>query len=725
MKTFKYLYSKACALLCALCLLCALGVTSSCEDMLDKGNEYVIYDEGRELVNPADTVNSLLGILNKLQAIAVRTNLFGDLRADMVSLRDNATTDLKDIAALNITDDNKYNAPRDYYAVINNCNYFLAHADSTVGNPRTGRKYFKAEIAQVHSIRAWTYLQLVLVYGRVPFVDKPIVTKLESEAQYPIWDLAQICDYFIRDLERYDNGGNPTDYPNFLTLDTGFDPLTCMFPTQLVLGDLYLWRAVANQNKEDAKKAAKSYYNYIVWRLYDENGRQLKSNKMTGYKDVTWSSTQLKNNRYSGGPLDTYSSKFYDYKLTWGSSSMEISTVIPMDSAAADGFYNELRRFYNTSKATEWEEACISPSQVLRDLSKQQIYYGVGETTTDTVKVTADKLTDEEISKGYLGDLRLAACWKQSDYKDGLQLVNYQTVAKHRGQHVIIYHTSQIYLRLAEALNYAGYPRFARQILTMGLSNNVINAEVRPYYPEKEDSLFIDQFDFNSGVFLPIAGSYTEVPDEYGFTKSAVPSYQSSVNMEGVHSMGSGLSYYDLDYVKLEEPDYSALDAIPVVVAPTPMDEPWTLSQMTSDEFYAKSDDDLKLWWSTTVGDGRETADFDELKTALKDSVDDYVTYLADLASYKVYRSKLKKAHDEAYKALVAKEQVTVDKAILDEQALELSFEGNRYYDLMRRSLWWGDNTLANAVSKRDAAVGASLMSRQNWYLKWKGKIGY
>ena len=156
------------------------GMTTSCEDMLDKGNDYVIYSDGHVLSDPADTVTSVLGILNKLQGIAVRTNLFGELRADLVKVRDNATADLKNIASLDIDDDNKYNSPRDYYAVINNCNYFLERADSTAGNINRNEKYFEAEIAQVHSIRAWTYLQLVLVYGRVPFVEKPILTKLQS-----------------------------------------------------------------------------------------------------------------------------------------------------------------------------------------------------------------------------------------------------------------------------------------------------------------------------------------------------------------------------------------------------------------------------------------------------------------------------------------------------------------------------------------------------------------
>jgi hypothetical protein len=54
--------------------------------------------------------------------------------------------------------------------------------------------------------------------------------------------------------------------------------------------------------------------------------------------------------------------------------------------------------------------------------------------------------------------------------------------------------------------------------------------------------------------------------------------------------------------------------------------------------------------------------------------------------------------------------------------ALEGSFEGYRYYDLMRVALRRGDNAyLADPVSLRngtvDAALRSKLMSSDNWYL--------
>ena len=124
---------------CAAYVLIASGLFASCGDMLDKESDLVMYSDKPHLNDPTDTIYSVIGIQNKMQALADRTILLGEVRGDLVTVNNYASSDLRDMANFNIGDDNRYNNPRDYYAVINNCNYYLAYADTTLRNNRNER----------------------------------------------------------------------------------------------------------------------------------------------------------------------------------------------------------------------------------------------------------------------------------------------------------------------------------------------------------------------------------------------------------------------------------------------------------------------------------------------------------------------------------------------------------------------------------------------------------
>ena len=158
-------------IICAFCLVCGF---TACSDFLDQESDQVIYADKDHLNNATDTLWSMAGIMNKMQVIADRTILLGEMRGDLVDITNNASADLRDVAFFNIGDDNVYNSPRDYYAVINNCNYFIANADTALRNNRNEYVFMK-EYAAVKAFRAWTYLQMVLNYGSVPFVTEPIM----------------------------------------------------------------------------------------------------------------------------------------------------------------------------------------------------------------------------------------------------------------------------------------------------------------------------------------------------------------------------------------------------------------------------------------------------------------------------------------------------------------------------------------------------------------------
>ena len=66
----------------ALCSI--LGVFTACEDMFDVTSSSVQYEGSHEINSPADSLYSVIGILSKVQGIADRTVLLGELRGDLV-----------------------------------------------------------------------------------------------------------------------------------------------------------------------------------------------------------------------------------------------------------------------------------------------------------------------------------------------------------------------------------------------------------------------------------------------------------------------------------------------------------------------------------------------------------------------------------------------------------------------------------------------------------------
>ena len=188
-------------------------------------------------------------------------------------------------------------------------------------------------------------------------------------------------------------------------------------------------------------------------------------------------------------------SSFQDEKYT---SNGELITMIPGDSIPAEGNYSELRDLFNTNENNEYKES-ITPSQSIIDLSAAQRYchYTTGG---EFVYPPASGL---EANKR--GDLRLQAVYSSSDNMNivvnGKRIKNYATVSKYATRNVHLYRRSMVYLRLAEALNRAGYPRMAFQILKRGLNNNVIEQQVVPFYPPK-DAAFLRSFRFPNTLYV-------------------------------------------------------------------------------------------------------------------------------------------------------------------------------------------------------------------------------
>ena len=739
MKKLKYLFPALCCVCC-----CLTATLTSCDDMLDMGNDDVLYADHNHLTTANDTVNSFVGILAQLQKVAVRTNLFGELRGDLTKVNESANANLKAIANFTVDDDNVYNNPRDYYAIINNCNYFLAKADTTLREYRytdgamSDFYVFRAEYVAVRAIRAWVYLQLGQIYGEnIPLVTEPLLTLDEADAAYdsaPKTDLAGICRYFIDDLKPYVSWfaypfhGNP----GYFGYNSSMPSRMSVLPIQLVLGDLYLWLASINQDPMLAREAAKSYYDYIDWTPTINDNRGYKRKNVLGYEGDTWPTSS-----YSTGDYQRINTREGQWFRTSGAQSFglnnsDVIAAIAMDSASSQGHFNDLRDLYNYNHEDIEIAASLSPSQPCIDYSDSQVfwdYYSNGG-NREFVTVPATLLTEDQISQHYVGDLRLPANFSIN------QLTEYslQNIVKtYYPQDVIIYRTADIYLRLAEAMNYAGFPKFAQAILTLGLDENVVKWYVLPQCTNAVDSAFISYFEFDQNYYVTrvqgraYGAGVSELVINYTRPTTAAELENWRVNQMGLHSRGSGFAWNNPYYYPAETD--VPTDSTGYPVEPPyywPVSNPSTVAATRLEELIAANEELVAVAeeWGITAPNLDDYATNRERLAV----IDSFAVHLSDLSLGLLiqFSEDVQAWYRDVAVPQIKDRQIAVIDSLLDvESALETPFEGFRFGTLMREAYRKGDPTvLARRVAKRDPALLGILSDRRNWFISWKGQIG-
>ena len=428
-----------------ICYLSFSVALTSCSKMLETESDLVEFEEDHTLNHATDSVYSVMGIINKMQIIADRVVLLGEVRGDLVQTTPAASTDLKHLSDFIFDENNRYNQVSDYYAVINNCNYYLAHIDTAM--ERRGRNLFMREYAVVKSYRAWTYLQLAQAYGEVPLILEPWMTEKDARdaMNQPRADIKTICETFINDLTPY-VGVNLPEYGNV----NDQDPQQFFIPMRALLGDLCLW---AGRYQE----AARWYHDYLT----DKYDPIQMSNQ-----SIVWP-----NSSQFVSPLDGYNP----------TGAREVLCYIPMEARVFDGTISQLPNlFESTSENNYYYQLTASPG--MARISEAQIYCFEESTPGATTKDTLYAPRSGFIRGEYTGDLRYASNFTlrssgtQSEYSEYNSYT--QRVSKISSSRVMLYRASMVYLRYAEALNRAGYPQSAFTILKYGICDDILKARV-------------------------------------------------------------------------------------------------------------------------------------------------------------------------------------------------------------------------------------------------------
>lgn len=471
--------------------------TTSCEDMLTPDlTRYTENFSGR------DTVYFYNGILRNVQDMVEQNELLGDLRSDLVATTKYTSDSISNIVKYEnkrIDGEDQLLNRAAYYKVINQCNFYLAKVDTTA--QKNNIKYMKREYAQVLNIRAWAYLQLVQTYGTVPFITKPVDNADTGWEKNPEkWATADnLLDLLKADLKtangiEYANGYGYPDYGEYQTGNSNFKVNTkyLRFYSDLILGDLYLLHSA---NRQDYIEAAKSYYKFL--RRYNNTTYNVTGNF------ATYSRSQLPNGTY----------QYYPRVDSWIGSGLNASslgneniTIIP--SAANNTFGRVLSRnvqifgFDPSSRnstssdvnggsvstsgqvtiSVNYRSRQVGPSNAYVNLCKAQSYSnteyasgiasnityftGVGDARmhgTAPIVETKEGGRDETENR-YIMKSAVPASVDGSGLAHGASFKHFRS----------IYRVRQVWLRYAEAINRAGFPRLAFAVLRDGIDHQTL-----------------------------------------------------------------------------------------------------------------------------------------------------------------------------------------------------------------------------------------------------------
>ena len=425
----------------------------SCSDMLE--TESTRQNIEPELTAKTDSLFYGFGILQAMQQLADQYVLQGELRGELVSTTKYTDNNLRQLANFSATTANQYDSAYVYYRVINNCNYYIAHRDTTL---LTGsRNVVLPEYAAVKAIRAWAYLQLGRNYERVPFFTEPLTQISQIDGgNYPELDLKGLVSQLAPDLEQY-TGFTPPSYglsyngfrtigsPNWASETKSFSPMRCFIPVDVILGELYLEAGQFEQ-------AARHYIIYLT--QVASSFTSLRSLFMSSDYVAPMSSKSISNGRIGGmtdsdlpdrGLLSTQE----NFGTSWdnifdNNSAFDIISYIPMAVNRQNGTITQLPlifgfNYYATNEelATSGssvselsgpyvEEVQLLPSATLNMLSDSTEYYFYFDNKTNDVY--------DSIQSYPAGDMRLRSIMSQTLREDSTM----QWIDKYKYANIIL-----------------------------------------------------------------------------------------------------------------------------------------------------------------------------------------------------------------------------------------------------------------------------------------------
>ena len=442
-----------------------------CNNLLDVDSSRLVFPNEYKMTGANDTLYSMFGIFSQMEKLADSYVLLGELRGDLMTVTPTSNLYLQEISNFDNSDSNNpyTNNIKDYYSVINNCNYVIHNIDTSV--VAGGVKVMYKEYAACKAIRAWTYMQIALNFGSAIYYDKPILTVQDAQniQKQPALTLTDLAPILISDISPWKDVVNPSlGFIYSQNLNNSY------FPIRFLLGDLYLWTGQYENAANEYRDLM--YTNSYTISSYYKNTREVINNAFTGNTTV-----------YSLPILTTEN-------VTSIAATNQYGIVFQLDSLNLNHM--------------------IAPSALSISYWQKQMYYF--SATLDTLGDTRLLSSVYSVSNNQNSNTftnYVTPTTTSTNYIYKILMMNPISTTKNTNKQIMPYRVPLLYLRYAEAVNRIGKPNLAMAVLKNGLNRVTMNnkkiipqselATPLPNYMNFSDI----RFDMNIGIRMRGCGN--------------------------------------------------------------------------------------------------------------------------------------------------------------------------------------------------------------------------
>ena len=215
----------------------------SCQDFLDVEPKDKLSGE-QVYRNVYDADAAVVGIYGKFMGLAEKYVLLNEMRADLMTTTRNSSPYLKELSEHNVSAENPYINPKEFYLVIQNCNDALKNFDIMLAQKKFTQSQYEQRYADIGCIRSWVYLQLGIQYGTIPYITEPIETldDVKNSTIYPRITFNELLEKLTTFTEGFSYKKQYESGSSLVVNVDGYNTEKFFINKECFLGDLQLWK---------------------------------------------------------------------------------------------------------------------------------------------------------------------------------------------------------------------------------------------------------------------------------------------------------------------------------------------------------------------------------------------------------------------------------------------------------------------------------------------------